>query len=330
MIFIIGNSRSGTTMLGRILNNSEKVFTFKEIHFFEQLWEDQDTDNPISKDEAIELFSKLLNIQRIGYLAKNKTDINLSEAKIFYSKDSRDKFYKHNVFQDFLIYETTLKNKIIPCEQTPRNVLFIKEISKLFPQAKFINITRDPRNVLISQKKKWKRRFLGANNIPLKEAVRSFINYHPFTISKLWNKSIDSYYENQNNASLISVSFEDLVTDPKKNLKKICEFINIPFNENLLNVEQIGSSHGNDSKNIGIDSTKALSSYGGLNNSEIYICEKVTNKNLVKLGYQFSNEKPNPFTMLYYFVSFPVKTFFAVLLNLSRMKNIVNSISRRL
>jgi len=36
-IFIVGNSRSGTTMLARILGNHDNVFTFHEIHFFEQL-----------------------------------------------------------------------------------------------------------------------------------------------------------------------------------------------------------------------------------------------------------------------------------------------------
>lgn len=36
-IFIVGNSRSGTTMMGRILGNHTDVFTFHELHFFEQL-----------------------------------------------------------------------------------------------------------------------------------------------------------------------------------------------------------------------------------------------------------------------------------------------------
>ena len=34
IIFIVGSSRIGTTMMGRILSNNSKVFTFKELHFF--------------------------------------------------------------------------------------------------------------------------------------------------------------------------------------------------------------------------------------------------------------------------------------------------------
>lgn len=36
IIFVVGNSRSGTTMMGRILGNHSKVHTFGELHFFEQ------------------------------------------------------------------------------------------------------------------------------------------------------------------------------------------------------------------------------------------------------------------------------------------------------
>ena len=34
MIFIVGNSRSGTTMLGRMLGKNSKVFSFPELHLF--------------------------------------------------------------------------------------------------------------------------------------------------------------------------------------------------------------------------------------------------------------------------------------------------------
>ena len=36
-IFIVGSSRSGTTMMGRIINNNEDVFTFNELHFFSRI-----------------------------------------------------------------------------------------------------------------------------------------------------------------------------------------------------------------------------------------------------------------------------------------------------
>lgn len=46
-------------------------------------------------------------------------------------------------------------------------------------------MVRDPRDVLLSQKYKWKIRFLGANNIPYREVLRCWANYHPIAIAKL-------------------------------------------------------------------------------------------------------------------------------------------------
>ena len=43
-IFIVGSSRSGTTMISRILNNNKSVFSFKELHFFSQLFSNRKSD----------------------------------------------------------------------------------------------------------------------------------------------------------------------------------------------------------------------------------------------------------------------------------------------
>ena len=55
MIFIVGNSRSGTTMMGRILGNNPNVFTFHELHFFEQLWSTRDSNRLFSKKKGEKL-----------------------------------------------------------------------------------------------------------------------------------------------------------------------------------------------------------------------------------------------------------------------------------
>ena len=37
-IFVVGSSRSGTTMMGRILDKHPSIFTFRELHFFGTIW----------------------------------------------------------------------------------------------------------------------------------------------------------------------------------------------------------------------------------------------------------------------------------------------------
>src|SRR4026208_1992639 len=79
-IFVVGNSRSGTTMMGRILNNHERVHTFPELHFFEQLWSSSEKNKILSNEEALKLAALLLNISRAGYFAKKNTQDFSEEA----------------------------------------------------------------------------------------------------------------------------------------------------------------------------------------------------------------------------------------------------------
>ena len=65
IIFIVGSSRSGTTMMGRILANNSNVFTFKELHFFGTLWTLSDKKK-ITQKVQIDLMSRLLCIQERG------------------------------------------------------------------------------------------------------------------------------------------------------------------------------------------------------------------------------------------------------------------------
>ena len=58
-------------MLGRILNNHSSIFTFKEPHFFGQLWSSEDQNNILSASEGVKLLSKLFCIQEFGIFNQN-------------------------------------------------------------------------------------------------------------------------------------------------------------------------------------------------------------------------------------------------------------------
>ena len=58
-------------------------------------------------------------------------------------------------------------------------------------------MVRDPRAVILSQRGKWTvAKKLG---LPLKEIIRSFFNYHPITMSILWNKAISAGFSSEKN-----------------------------------------------------------------------------------------------------------------------------------
>ena len=327
-IFIVGSSRSGTTMMGRILGNHQSVFTFKELHFFGTIWTNNSESN-LDRKQQIDLLSRLLCIEKNGLFQQgNILDFNDRASAILENKNFTNPLSIYELF----LAEITLDNEcLIACDHTPKNMYYLHEILSYFPNAKVINMVRDQRDVLLSQKNKWKRRSLGASAIPLSEAIRSYINYHPILTAKVWNSSLEHSSKFTNSSRVRVVRFEDLLVEPIRIVKELCQFLEIDFNQEMLKVPVIGSSTQLDVKNqFLIDSSKKEKwKNGGLNSAEIYLSQLVTNSMMQKFKYDVEKFRFPPILTLFYLISFPIKLIFAFILNVKRMGNIVEVIKKR-
>ena len=143
-IFITGNSRSGTTMMSRILGNHEEVFSFQELHFFDEQLQSKE----ITNEGAIKLYAKLCSIQRNGYFGNHSTEPFYEEAKN--ALGELNDFSEIEVYKKFIFDETKRNHKSIPCKQTPQNIFSLNEILANFNDARVVVMVRDPREVLLS------------------------------------------------------------------------------------------------------------------------------------------------------------------------------------
>ncbi|MDH3651587.1 MAG: sulfotransferase [Saprospiraceae bacterium] len=330
--FIVGNSRSGTTMVMRMLGNHSQIHALSEWHFFEQLWSSADTEKTIVKDKAIILAARLLKIQRKGYQAEFRLEDYKEEASEIIGSLKRDTIYPIEVFKATAFHETVLSKKVYPCEKTPQNVFYIEEILEMLPGAKIINLIRDPRGVMLSQKRKANRRRLGANWINRKEALRLKTNYHPITTSRLWNSAILASQKFADHPKVYTAYFENILTKPKLEMEGICSFLGLTYNHEMLQIQHLGSSNEPDDPNqIGIKAERAAFwQDGGLNQAEVQLCQKISGSLMKKHGYQLVKTNPNHLTLVGYYFSFPLKLALALILNLHRMKNISETIRKRL
>lgn len=118
-------------------------------------------------------------------------------------------------------------NASIWCEDSPPSMLFATQIIDILPDAKFIIMLRDPRDItssLINQR--W-----APSDV---EMAAKFCKYQLekwLDIRKVLPS--DCFYE---------LELEELVTNPKKSLKNICNLFDIEFEETLLNID-LNHSH---------------------------------------------------------------------------------------
>ena len=333
-IFVVGNSRSGNTMMMRMLDEHSDVGGVNEVHFFENLWNTDDGDRPLPDDEGVRLVARLLSIQRDGYIQEFDFDKHRDEARDFLGAIPKEARTITGVFARFLLYEAERNGKTIPCEKTPQNVFYLDEILRYIPNVKIINMVRDPRAVLLSQKNKGKRsdRAEYGRYRTKREDLRLRINYHPITISRLWNSSVSAGTQFLSHPQVINVRFEDLLAQSEEEVQRVCEFVGIDYQPTMLEIYAVGSSNAKDNfDEKGIKSERIHTwKKGGLNDTEIFLCQRITRRWRQRHGYADSPVRPNYLQLLYYYGSFPVKLVLSVLFNLNRMKSVVDAIKRRL
>jgi len=332
MIFVVGYSRSGTTMLGRMLGLHSKVHTFGELHFFEQLVgiDEFSKNEPWTQEKALAVTEMLLTRSRDGFFAPHVQGKYKSDAlKIMQTAKS---LAPKEIYLSFLTSEAQRYGGVIACEQTPRYLFVVNEILKTFPNARVINMIRDPRDVVISQKSKWKRRFLGGSGIPMREAIRAWCNFHPWLVSRLWLSSVN-YSNSIEDARFMSVKFEDLLSDAKKEMNKICKFLDLEFENDMLYPPQIGSSSGLDSpKKSGVNKDRAGGwRKTGMASSDRLITEWSCKVQMNNLGYgDFLNDGRLSMRAVTLLLMVPIKAALAIPFNIRRFRGIFSSVKRRL
>ncbi len=332
MIFVVGNSRSGTSMMSRVLKNHAKIFTFNELHFFEQLW-NPSSPAKLDREHQARLAARLLTIQRDGYLTPGEASAYLAEAAGIVA-GLPEQTSPAEVYAAFVLYESARGGKEIPCDQTPRNAFFLKEILALYPNAYIINMIRDPRDVILSQKNKWRRRFLVQNrHIPWFESARTWTNYHPVTMGMLWNANINAAMAYQQHPRVFQMRFEQFIEAPEAELKRLMDWLGMDYSLDMLLVPQIGSSHSQDHpENLGIKREVAgrWQSTDARDRVDLVICQQICRKNIQDLGYSLVPIQANFLQVGLAYLLWPVKAVGATVFNVGRSRNIFQSVLRRL
>lgn len=230
--FIVGTGRCGTTILAKILNAHSKICVPPELQFITSIGNGERFYDKYLKKEIkhyqaedyINLFEQCCPYNLTGYFDIRDHFNNLSYPQI----DIK------NVFIDLFDNLCHQFNKEVLVKQTPWYGQKLDVLKRLFPNMKVIHIVRDGRDVAIS----FARTPWWSNDV--------------CTNLNQWEKEVSQIHDfgTKNPSNYLEIRYEDLVTQPKEELIKVLNLLNLSFEENMLNLEnlidyQVMYKHGN-------------------------------------------------------------------------------------
>ncbi len=268
--------RSGTSLTRAIIGSHSRAAVYPRDlplwTFYEKY------PKPLEKKEDwIKVIDEVLAHKKAGYMQEDFRDsaIRHFEAHPFNLPD----------FIRFFIDRYAEKlGKEIPALKTPNNERYAKEIFEHFPNAKFVHLIRDPRNVEASR---YRRTKVWADE-PL---------YH----IAVWRESVRLAETNkaQFPDQYMVIKYEDLVLNQENVVKRMCEFLDLNFEEQILEFEGLEDWSGGNSSFGNISSgeinSETLSRYTQyLPKSRRFLIQWKLGDLIEKMGYPKDDLQLNP------------------------------------
>ena len=215
LFFIIGRPRSGTTLLRFYFDAHPNVQIPVECNFIFQLhsrygkttdWSPQRISSFVRDLRRTRFFGitgfdlqrieKALLENRVGLTYQTACKIVISTFNSFYPK----------------------RELLLVGDKNPLYAFIFDMIFPVFPDARFIHLIRDPRDV-----------YLSSVNAGFGYPLISWSAYlwkHSFQLLEIFKKAESSRF--------YTVRYEDFLTDPEKYLKEMCIFLTIPFDPAMM------------------------------------------------------------------------------------------------
>jgi hypothetical protein len=155
------------------------------------------------------------------------------------------------------------EGKPLAGEKTPAHIYYVPELLAWFPNAKVIHTFRDPRAVYVSEKRKYdvkRRETQSWAGVLARQTRLIFELYASLDIIANWLRAIRLHrkYQRLYPERYIAIRYEDVVSEPEPQLRKLCDFLGIDFNEAMLQQTVLNSSFVSASETVKGFDTSAL------------------------------------------------------------------------
>lgn len=223
-IFILGNPRSGTSLFRLMLNQHSEIVAPPECGFL-QWWYNKYKDWT-AKDN----FSKRLDLFLEDIFTSKKIETwelnrNLLRKYIL-TKNPQN--YGDLAECVYLTYDSHPENIRVIADKNNYYINHIPELKNIWPDALFIHLIRDGRDVACS--------YLDVNKLQTNSPYKPQLPKSVEQIAKEWTKNNFkiSQLKEDNSEKYLLVRYEDVVLNTQKTLTKVCNFFDLDFELGML------------------------------------------------------------------------------------------------
>ncbi|MCK4765989.1 MAG: sulfotransferase [Candidatus Aminicenantes bacterium] len=223
-VFVVGYPRSGTTLVQSLLATQEDVYSLPETHFYNVIYREAvRTDEQGFLDESClpRVFAKIHEKMDFRFDPGEENHITrLAQEKRLDPKLLFEFIVGHFIAADLENRKERKSKSFRWVEKTPNHAYFLEHILSVYPQAQFVNIIRHPVPAVYSRK----INFPFNKDKPLEK------------LAQLWKRSIfeTEEFARQQPGKLYSVKYESLTANVEAEFGKICNFVGIALNMDLV------------------------------------------------------------------------------------------------
>ncbi len=222
--FIVANPGSGTTLLRMMLDAHPDLAIPPETHFVPDLIERAREIRRASdrKPTGAELAAEIASNRRWA-------DFHISQAELAERMSGRrgEAGAKAAIRAFYELYAES-QGKARWGDKTPDYLRSIRRIGRTLPEAHFVHLVRDGRDVAVSRRR-WRGR-AGAKERPVEKWASQWSRW--IATARKQSADVEHYIE---------VRYEDLVTDTQPTLRRVCEFIQLDFRPEMLDYHERAS-----------------------------------------------------------------------------------------
>jgi hypothetical protein len=208
--FVVGMNRSGTTLLRMMLDAHPELTIPPETHFIPDLIDVEKREGPSANQ-----FTEVITSQR------EWGDFGFDEETLRARLASISSLDSASAIRAFFELYAERQGKPRYGDKTPRYVSRMRAIQRTLPEARFVHVIRDGRDVALSV---------------LDRTVKDLT---VAAVAGRWQEKVSKARRDAPRLRhYLEIRYEDLILEPEGTLRQICEFIEVPWDDAMLDYHE--------------------------------------------------------------------------------------------